>query len=109
MPYYRYECSRCKVPHSLRYPMGEAANSAPCPLCRGLAERVFTSPQLNTQPYYLHDDNKFALGFDETTRRETMKADDVQYEKQWQGKTPSKPEPPKETLLDTYHKLYGAL
>jgi hypothetical protein len=45
--------------------------------------RVFTVPFLVTQPVKFKDENKFALGFSETERTATRKADDIEYAKHW--------------------------
>ena len=45
------------------------------------AERILTSPQLNTRPAHLMDENKYALGFSERDRLERMRRDDKTYAK----------------------------
>lgn len=57
-----------------------------CPKCGEQAPFAFTATfQLITQPEALKDENKHALGFSETDKLATMKADDRAYERNWEG------------------------
>jgi hypothetical protein len=82
VPRYAYQCPNGHN-STVYFPMGEAEHTVPCRECSKLAERVFTSPQLNTRPFLLHPENKFAWGFSETERTATRKADDIAYNKHW--------------------------
>jgi len=65
----------CKqVLHKFRA-VGNRNNLVECD-CGDWAERVLTSPQLNTRPAHLEDGNKYALGFSARDRLEKMKEGD---------------------------------
>lgn len=85
MPRYTFECSNpaCGVMQSQPFPMGGAPPSVDCGACGTVAARVFTSPQLNTRPRHLEDENKFGLGFSESDRRDQEKRDDASYKRFW--------------------------
>jgi hypothetical protein len=51
-------------------------NPIQCDKCEGVANRVITSPQLNTRPAHLIDENKYALGFSMKDRLEKMREGD---------------------------------
>jgi len=102
---YQYICNHCQTALSLTRTIDQRNDPAVC-ACGETAMRVFSVPQLITQQACYKPENQYALGFDETTRRETQKADDATYDKHWEGKSVSKPKPQK-SLIDTYRDMWG--
>lgn len=78
---FSYQCQECAKVATVYREHEDRNASLICPDCRGTMERVFSLPYLTTQPWKLNDENKFGLGFSETERTATRKADDVQYAK----------------------------
>lgn len=105
---YSYKCADCKSERILNRSIDDRNLPTSCE-CGGEAKRVFSAAfQICTDRISDKPENKYALGFDESTRTATRKADDAKYEANWAGSSPSKPKAP-EPLIETYQKFGGKL
>lgn len=105
---YTYVCTYCNTPFDLKRPLAERNDPADCASCGATAKRIFSSKfQVIGDPIAFRGENKYALGFDETTRLETMRADDKAYERAWAGHDLTRPKT--ETLAETFQKMHGPL
>ena len=91
---YAYECEGCANRAVVERLMERRNDPLTCPDCKATMGRIFLAPQLITQREVDRPENKYAYGFSERDRLDKMKAEDIAYEKQWAGKTPSKPKKP---------------
>lgn len=84
---YAYECSSslCVTIQSHSYPMGSAPSCVNCSACGKIARRVFTAPQLTTQPALLSDANKRGLAEMDSK----AKVEDKAYNKRWERRLQS--------------------
>lgn len=89
MPAYDFKCSGCGQVLTLKRRFSECSAPGVCPACAGVMTRRF-SAQFQICANRAVDDpgNKYAFGFDETTRKETMKAADKEYEANWANTPP---------------------
>lgn len=81
MPRYSYECEDglCVAVESHFFAMGSAPSCVNCSACGKIARRVFTAPQLTTQPALLSDANKRGLAEMDSK----AKVEDKAYNKRW--------------------------
>jgi len=78
-----YQCTSCQGYRSEDRLHALRNDPIDCPECKAPMQRLFTAPFLTTQPVRYKEENKFALGFSETERKETRKQDDIAYAKSW--------------------------
>lgn len=81
MPRYLFRCETCQAEETVERPMRRATDPMPCLTCNAPMGRIFTAPQLNTDPFHLQDENKFAFGKSETERVENYKKWDAVHAK----------------------------
>lgn len=78
---FAYECENplCVTVQSHSFAMGSAPTCVNCSACGKIAKRVYTVPQLNTQPALFSDENKRGLAEMDAKAKVEEKA----YNKRW--------------------------
>jgi putative FmdB family regulatory protein len=79
MPRYDFECKTCDVVLTKHCSMHDIPTSVACDFCGREAKRVFSVPQLVTQPELCSDANKKGLA----EMNAKAKVEDAAYGKRW--------------------------